>query len=135
VIEITDLNHVTIIVRDFREAEKFYVDVLGMEPVPLPPAFTHATSWYRKGRAEIHMVHVQDAVQTPGDPRANVYGDKDYSRARHFAFTVNDIEATKHELDSRGIPIVLGPRPRGDGAYQLFCKDPDGHLIEFHTLP
>jgi catechol 2,3-dioxygenase-like lactoylglutathione lyase family enzyme len=134
-IDITDLNHVTIIVRDVKAAEKFYCEVLGMEAIQLPPAFTHATSWYRKGNAEIHMVHVIDAAQTPGDPKLNIYGDKDHSRARHFAFAVQDMDQVVSELNRHGIPIILGPRPRGDGATQLFCYDPDKHLIEFHTLP
>ena len=34
------------------------------------------------------------------------------------------------ELTSKGIEIVDGPGKRVDGSDYLFCKDPDGNLIE-----
>jgi catechol 2,3-dioxygenase-like lactoylglutathione lyase family enzyme len=134
-IEIMDLNHVTLIVKDVAAAKHFYCDVLGMEQVTLPPSFTHATIWFRKRSAEIHLVHQPDASQEPGDPPSQVEGDRDVSRSRHLAFAVTNIEGARRGLAEHGLPIVLGPRPRGDGAMQMFCYDPDGHLVELHTLP
>lgn len=134
-IEILDLNHVTIISRDIEASKRFYCGVLGMEEVTLPPSFTHATTWFRKGNAEIHLVALRDASQQPGDSPCQIEGDRDVSRSRHLALAVRDIFEAERTLQECGIQVVLGPRGRGDGAYQLFCYDPDGHLVELHTLP
>lgn len=134
-IEIIDLNHVTIISRDVEISKRFYCGVLNMEEVELPPAFTHATTWFRKGNAEIHLVALNDASQQPGDSRTHTEGDRDVSRSRHLALAVKDLSEAERVLSQNGIDVVLGPRPRGDGVYQLFCYDPDGHLVELHTLP
>src|SRR3954453_23115711 len=134
-IEITDLNHTTIIVRDFEASRHFYCDILGMEQITLPPAFTHATFWFRKRNAELHLVLLADAAQEPGDKPSHTEGDRDVSRSRHFAFAVQNLDDVVSTLHEHDIPVVLGPRGRGDGADQLFCYDPDGHLVELHTLP
>ena len=134
-IDILELNHVTLIVADMDRAQHFYCAVLGLEPVTLPSTFTHATRWFRRGRAELHLVGQADAAQAPGDPPTHRAGERDHSRTRHLAFAVADVEAAVEALQAHSIPIVLGPRPRGDGATQLFCYDPDGHLVELHTLP
>ncbi len=133
-IEILDLNHVTVISHDVRASTRFYCGVLGMEVVALPPSFTHATTWFRKGNAEIHLVALQDASQEPGDAPSHVEGDRDISRSRHLALAVADLKEAERVLHDNNIKVVLGPRPRGDGVYQLFCYDPDGHLVELHTL-
>ncbi len=133
-IEIIDLNHVTVISSDIEASKRFYCDVLGMEEVTLPPSFTHATTWFRKGNAEIHLVALRDASQQPGDPPIHVEADRDVSRARHLALAVKDLAEAERVLKAAGIKVVLGPRPRGDGIDQLFCYDPDRHLVELHTL-
>jgi glyoxylase I family protein len=134
-IEITDLSHVTLIVKDVAASRHFYCDILGMEQMTLPSSFTHATIWFRKRDAEIHLVQQADASQAPGDPPTHVAGERDQSRSRHLAFAITDADAAVAVLAAHAIPVVLGPRPRGDGAIQLFCYDPDGHLVELHTPP
>ncbi len=133
-IEIIDLNHVTVISSDVEVSKGFYCGVLGMEEVTLPPSFTHATTWFRKGNAEIHLVALPDASQQPGDGPTHVEGSRDVSRSRHLALAVRDLTEAERVLHAEGIEVVLGPRPRGDGVDQLFCYDPDGHLVELHTL-
>ncbi len=133
-IKILDLNHVTIVSRDIDASRRFYVGVLGMEELPPVPAFTHTSIWFRRGSAEVHLVYEPDSTQQPGDPPTYPKGEKDWSKSRHFAFQVEDIEEARRTLEEKGIEVVLSPRPRGDGPMQMFCYDPDGHLIELHTL-
>ena len=133
-IKILELNHVTIISRDIDASRRFYVGVLGMEELPPVPAFTHTSIWFHRGNAEIHLVHEPDSTQEPGDPATIPEGGRDWSRSRHFALAVEDIEEARQTLEQHGVEIVLGPRPRGDGPMQMFCYDPDGYLIELHTL-
>jgi catechol 2,3-dioxygenase-like lactoylglutathione lyase family enzyme len=49
---------------------------------------------------------------------------------RHFAMEVEDFRKTVEHLAARGIAIVDGPGKRVDGSDYLFCKDPEGNLIE-----
>ncbi|MCW5849378.1 MAG: VOC family protein [Anaerolineae bacterium] len=44
------------------------------------------------------------------------------------------LAAAQAHLADHGVAVVLGPRGRGDGVTQMYCYDPDGHLIELHTL-
>jgi len=134
-IEIVDLNHVTIVARDVDASRHFYCGVLGFEELPHPASFTHTTVWFRSGSAEIHLVAEPDSTQQPGDAPTHPEGERDWSKSRHFALAVADIEAAVDTLHGHDIRIVLGPRDRGDGVTQMFCYDPDGYLIELHTLP
>src|SRR2546423_14455116 len=102
-IEILDLNHVTLISTDAEASKRFYCGVLGMEEITLPPAFTHATRWFRRNGAEIHLVESADASQQPGDPPRRVEGDRDESRSRHLALAVRDAAETERTLRELGI--------------------------------
>lgn len=134
-IQITDLNHVSLIVADVEASKRFYCDVLGMEETPRPATFHFAGAWVRRGGAELHLIQRSDAAQAAGDPPRRPRPDADVSRARHIGFAVADIEAALATLKAHGVEVVLGPRPRGDGVIQVYCCDPDGHLIELHSPP
>ena len=134
-IEITDINHVSIVVKDVAVSKKFYCGILGMEDVPRPHTFDFDGAWFRKGAAELHLIQLNDASQPPGDTPPAPTEHADITRARHIAFAVNDIDEVIRVLVQNNIEIVMGPRPRGDGAVQTYCFDPDGHMIELHSLP
>ena len=134
-IEIVDLNHVSLVVRDIAAAKHFYCDILGMAEVARPPAAQYEIIWVRKGSAELHLIHRSESPQEPGDAPAPHPPGRDVSLVRHVALAVKDADAVVRVLGEHSIPIILGPRPRGDGATQIFCFDPDGHLVELHTLP
>ena len=57
--------------------------------------------------------------------------------ARTFELTLmdGDMDEAIKILEEKNIPIAAGPRPRGDGASQLYIYDPDGHLIELAYIP
>ncbi len=38
-------------------------------------------------------------------------------------------------LEQYSIPIIAGPRARGDGATQTYIYDPDGHMVELVYEP
>ena len=134
-IEITDINHVSIVVKDVAASKKFYCDILGMEEVARPHTFNFDGAWFRKGQAELHLIQLNDASQPPGDTPSQPTEHADIARARHIGFAVTDIDEAIRVLGRHNIEIVLGPRPRGDGAVQTYCFDPDGHLVEIHSLP
>ena len=133
-IQIVDLNHVTIVVKDLDVSRRFYREVLGMVEAQRPDRMTFKGAWMRQGSAELHLIQADWSCQPPGDPSAVPTDRADVGRARHIAFAVADLDAAQEHLASHSVPIVLGPRGRGDGVIQMYCYDPDGHLIELHTV-
>ena len=123
--KITQLNHVALHVVDVDRSVAFYRDVLGLE-VADRPDFGFPGAWFRIGDAsspsgiqEVHLICRE--IKDPTPPRE-----------RHFAFMVDDIEAFAQDLTRRGIEHQ-GPKPRPDGAKQVFLRDPDDHVIELCT--
>jgi catechol 2,3-dioxygenase-like lactoylglutathione lyase family enzyme len=134
-IRITDLSHVSLIVKDLERSGWFYGEVLGMEEVPRPASFNFDGAWYRRGSAEIHLIQRNEAKQDPGDLPSYPETEVGRSRARHIGFAVEDLDEAVRVLNAYGVEIVLGPRPRGDGVTQMYCYDPDGHMVELHSWP
>lgn len=127
--QIITLHHCGLVVSDLERARWFYGQVLGMEEVPRPRNFTFAGAWFRAANTELHLITAADTTAPAGFPDPG--GGKQTGLALHFALEVDDVYALKAHLKEQGASIVSGPLPRGDGAYQLFVEDPDGHLIEF----
>ena len=122
--KITQLNHVSIEVRDHERSAKFYAEIIGLARLPRP-AFNFPGAWFRLGKdQELHLIQ--------GDPGSA--GPKSGSRSNHFAVMVDSIDAAAEHLRQHGV-IFTGPKKRPDGASQIFFDDPDGHTIEFCTPP
>ena len=107
------VHHVSINVRNIKEAQRFYVDTLAMQILPRPD-FGFPGLWLDCGRQEIHLIEVQDF--TP-------------QRGPHFALAVDDIEATRKKLLSAGVEISEIIDIPGSGR-QAFFHDPTGNMIE-----
>lgn len=120
---VKSLDHVTIVVRDLAATRRFYVDVLGMEEVARP-GFSFAGQWFQAGPTQIHTI-----LEFAGSGPAGSGGGEN-SRGHHFAFLVEDANACYQRLQGLGVSVVSPPKPRPDGATQVFLQDPDGHLIE-----
>jgi len=111
------LNHVSVVARDLDESIRFYVEMLGLEPLPTPD-FGFPVQWLRAGDLQVHLFERPDA------PPAYA----------HFAFQVDDVVALyerARELDildrtSFGYPIAELP----GGEAQLYIRDPAGNLLE-----
>lgn len=129
-IHITDTNHVALNVKDLPASQHFYGEVLGMTEAERPKTFKFPGAWYRMGTAEMHLI-----VDPGARPAFAPIKDTDVTRVWHLAFTIDDVEGTVAHLNAHGVEIVVGPRPRGDGAIQFYVYDPDGYLVEFTTRP
>mgnify|MGYP002632050859 CR=1 FL=1 len=116
--EIIDLNHVAIHVKDLAASAEFYGEKLGLPSMPRP-GFTFPGAWFRLGAyQELHIIDGRER---------DVVADK---RGTHFALQVASTEAAWAELERRGLrPHSSQTRP--DGALQFYLDDPDGHVIEF----
>jgi lactoylglutathione lyase len=112
---ILELNHVALDVSDVAASGRFYRDTLGLPELPRPD-FPFPGAWFRIGaRQELHLI---------GD-RSRPVGE----RSGHLAMLVSDIDAAAVRLRAAGVTF-RGPKPRPDGAMQIFTADPDGNVIE-----
>jgi len=119
---IRELNHVAIYVTDVKRSSEFYRGALRLEPIPRP-AFTFPGVWFRLGtNQELHL------IAQHGAPFFQSH-DKN-----HFALRVDDLEEWERHLKSVGAPFAP-KKQRPDGAWQIFLRDPDGHVIELFTAP
>ena len=134
-IEIKQLHHVSIVVEDVNRAKQFYRDVLGMKEVPWVDHYDFEGGWLRAGGYEVHLIQANDSVQPPGDAAHRPHPKRNLTFARHFCFRVSDLAEAIKTLEAHNVPLAAGPRPRGDGADQLYIYDPDGHMIELVEIP
>src|SRR5256712_12670390 len=125
--EIRKLDHASLLVKDVERSRRFYSQVLGMEEVPRPHNFDFPGAWFRKGRAEVHLIGEAEpgrAAQVhPGNYRPDELA---VGYGAHIAFEVADLEEARRHLQAHNVAIVGGPRPRGDGVMQMYVLDPDG---------
>ncbi len=109
------IQHVSLNVGDAEEAGRFYEEVLGCERLPRPD-FGVPGVWLAAGDTQIHLVEVPDHAPVDGP---------------HFAFEVDDVEATSAELAAAGVRVSDVLDIPGAGR-QVFFKDPAGNLIELN---
>jgi catechol 2,3-dioxygenase-like lactoylglutathione lyase family enzyme len=115
--ELGTVHHVSINVADVEGTAPFYTDVLGMEVLDRPD-FGFNGRWLRtSGGAEVHLIEVENWEPPKG---------------QHWAFRVDDINATVAKLREKGVK-VRDPKPLpGTSAKQTFFFDPAGNMIELN---
>ncbi len=129
--KIHTLDHVSLLVKNVEETRQFYGQLLGLEEIPRPKSFDFAGAWFAIGTQAMHVIGEDEAGRTqqvrPGNYRSDELAR---GRATHIAFEVESLAETVAYLNEKNVPIVGGPRPRGDGVMQLYICDPDGYVIE-----
>ena len=114
-IKVKEYNHIGIVVRELEKCMHFYGNILGLKSITRPP-FNFPGHWYQVGPAcQLHLMVYEETIP---------------NSMRHIALEVEDFEETIRELSAKKIGIVEGPGKRFDGSDYLFCKDPDGNLVE-----
>lgn len=116
--EILELNHIAIHVKDVEKSYAFYEQKLGLKSIPRP-AFDFPGAWFQLGAAQqLHLI---------GGRKENVVS---FPEGNHFALKCSSIKEVKKELEKKNI-LFNGPKSRPDGVQQIFLQDPDGYYIEF----
>ena len=130
--EVKELGHIVLYVRDVERSAAFYRDVLGWRqivptdggPLPFPAAAFSSPS----GRThhELLLIEVgQDAAAQPAGRRVGLY---------HFGLKVGDtddeLRAALARLNETGTP-VLGASDH-TVTHSLYIADPDGNEIELY---
>jgi len=115
----TGLNHVSVHADDMEESLRFYVDVLGLEPVP-SPTFAFPVRWLRCGELQVHLFQREAGTEAPP--------------YHHFGLTVEDFEGLYVRTRELGVqdsrPFFSHVYELPDGSLQMYVRDPAGNLIE-----
>ena len=114
--ELLGVHHISLNVADAAEAERFYLDVLGLAKLPRPD-FGFPGSWLGlpDGR-QVHLIQTDDWVAPKG---------------QHFALHVADLDAVRDELMANGVKVSKVSDIAHVGR-QCFFKDPAGNSIELN---
>lgn len=97
------------------QARKFFGDILGMEEIPKPSNLAKRGGvWFKCGLHELHI-----GIQENFTP----------AKKAHPAFHVDNLEALREHLVSKGVTIVED-EPL-EGAIRFYVNDPFGNRIEF----
>lgn len=113
--QVTGVHHVSLNVTDLDQSLRFWVDVVGLEPLPRPD-FDFGGAWLAAGAQQLHLLAIGRVPPDGG---------------QHFAVGVDDLDAAIAELRSAGVR-VSDPSALPTGARQAFCHDPDGNRLELH---
>ena len=117
-VKISQINHVTTMVKDTARAMKFYNELLGIKQIQ-SQVDNPAITWLQLDNGVmVHLIETEEAPAKPG----NI----------HHAFQVDDLEETQETLEKNGFTILRGGI-RYDGQAYFFIEDPDGNSVEFCT--
>ena len=111
---VVGVHHVAIGVNDVDAAVEFY-GWLGLRPLPRPD-FGFPGAWLQAGAQQVHL------LQTDVEPPTAI---------NHYAFHVDDLDATLELLAAHGVEARRSMRVEGAGK-QAFVKDPSGNAVELN---
>ena len=118
-IDVLKLHHVSFTVGDLNDSKRFFGEILQLPEIERPD-FQFSGTWYAIGDRQLHLI-----AQTSTD-KTNT---QKLGQSDHIALEVLDVEAAKRVFDESGIDYELGGNS-SLGMEQVFCQDPDGHVIE-----
>jgi predicted enzyme related to lactoylglutathione lyase len=118
---VTGVDFVSIPTSDLPTAMEFYGDVLGLP---------RSSMWQRPGQAPVGAEFVTGSL-TLALLDSAALGLEFRPNNHPIALHVDDVEAARSELESRGIPFTADTLDSGV-CHQAFFKDPDGNALALH---
>ncbi|HBI45356.1 MAG TPA: bleomycin resistance protein [Planctomycetales bacterium] len=112
-LQVTQLDHVSVIITDVQRSRRFYRDVLGLKEIPKPRTFDFVVLWFDLGNMHVHLL---------------LKDKPDLISPRHFALRVKDAAKARAYFQERGVPTA--ETTPIDEADRFFISDPDGNRIE-----
>ena len=112
-LQISQIDHCSVIITDVERSRRFYRDVLGLKEINKPRTFDFVVLWFDLGNMHIHLLLKEDP---------------DTVSPRHFALRVADAAKARAYFREQGLAIqetTLIP-----SADRFFIHDPDGNRIE-----
>jgi glyoxylase I family protein len=127
-IQIREIDHLVLRVRDIDAMRRFYCDVLGAEHVAWRPQF--GMSHLRFGRSMIDLITVDGPLGSAGGAPAGTQG----RNLDHFCFRVEpfDQQAIVAHLQKHGVEVGdIRPRFGAEGnGVSIYLTDPEGNMVE-----
>jgi catechol 2,3-dioxygenase len=126
--QIRELGHVVLYVKNLERSARFYRDVLGFRAIDTPERMRGAVMAFSSGRThhELLLIAVGENAPHPGNGhRAGLYhiglklGDRD-----------EDLRDALAELAAAGVPVVGAADHTV--THSLYLTDPDGNEIELY---
>jgi catechol 2,3-dioxygenase-like lactoylglutathione lyase family enzyme len=119
-----------LLVADFRASFLFYRDVLGFTPTWGNEEDVYAD--FETGGTTLALFRRDLMAQTVGTSEKPAVVDSQDKIA--LIFTVEDVDATYTQLQTKGIAFVTAPRDRAEwGIRTAHFRDPDGNLLEIFS--
>lgn len=121
------VEHIGVPARDVAALRDWYITKLGAECIAptgdAPPLFIRPPG--STAMFEIYTATGSNAVTE----------DNGLAGWRHIALRVDSIEATRKELESRGVKFIDPIKPAAGGGRILFFKDCEGNLLHLVDRP
>ena len=114
---ITGTDFITVPTKDFDASAAFYRDVLGLE---------EGKRWGNMPAGEFETGNLTIAVM-----QADAFGLEFRANTFPIELRVDDFEAAKAELESRGVQFK-GETIDSGVCFQTFFEDPDGNALAIH---
>src|SRR5262245_5878100 len=112
-LQVTQIDHVSVVVTDVERSRHFYRDVLGLKEIAKPCTFTFSVLRFDLGTQQLHLLL---------RPKPDVVSP------RHFALRVQDVQEARAYFRDCGIPVEeTTPIPSCD---RFFVADPDLNRVE-----
>lgn len=114
---VTGVDFVTLPTRDFEKSAEFYGDVLGLE---------RSKRWGDRPAGEFEAGNLTIALM-----QSDGFGLEFQAHNVPFALHVEDVEAARHELESKGVTFAGETMDTGV-CHMAFFQDPDGNALTLH---
>jgi catechol 2,3-dioxygenase-like lactoylglutathione lyase family enzyme len=111
--QVTQIDHVSVIITDVERSRRFYRDLLGLQEIARPRTFDFVVLWFDLGNQHLHLL-LKDRP--------------DALSPRHFALRVRDAASARRYF--QGHQVVTQETTPIPGADRFFIHDPDGNRIE-----
>jgi predicted enzyme related to lactoylglutathione lyase len=118
---VTGVDFVCVPTQDIAAAMDFYGDVLGLEPSKL----------WQRGDEEPMGAEFEPGTVTIALLNTGKLGIEFQTNNAPIAFQVDDVEAARAELESRGVTFVADNIDSGV-CHMAYFKDPDGNALMLH---
>jgi catechol 2,3-dioxygenase-like lactoylglutathione lyase family enzyme len=114
---VTGTDFITVATQDFDAAVQFYGEVLGLP---------ESKRWGQMPAAEFETGNLTIAVM-----QSDAFGLEFQANTHPIEFRVDDVEAARAELESKGVAFK-GETIDSGVCHQAFFDDPDGNALAIH---
>jgi catechol-2,3-dioxygenase len=126
--QVTELGHVVLYVRDLARARHFYRDVLGFPELPAAPVGFPAAA-FSAGRTHHELLLIEvgaDAAPLPPGRRVGMY---------HIGLKIGDDDQALRDalVQLREHAVVIRGTADHHVSHSVYIEDPDGHEIELYV--